>query len=62
MAIEEIKMTTRTSSGTLNRVSATLEYADGRIYFLKSPYSVRFYELATLSSMKRCVRLTSVLP
>jgi hypothetical protein len=41
MSIEEIKMTTRTSSGTLNRVSATLEYADGRIYFLKSPYSLK---------------------
>ena len=41
MSIEEIKMTTRTSSGTLNRVSATLEYEDGRIYFLKSPYSLK---------------------
>ena len=41
MSIEAIKMTTRTSSGTLCRVSATLEYADGRIYFLKSPYSLK---------------------
>jgi len=41
MTIEEVKMTTRTSSGTLIRVSATLEYADGRIYFLKSPFSLK---------------------
>ena len=41
MSIEEVKMTTRTSSGTLHRVSATLEYADGRIFFLKSPYSLK---------------------
>ncbi len=39
--IEEVKLTTRTKSGTLIRVPATLEYADGRIYFLKSPFSLK---------------------
>ena len=41
MPVENVKLTTRTSSGTLIRVSATLEYKDGRIIFLKSPYSLK---------------------
>ena len=41
MPVENVKLTTRTSSGTLIRVSATLEYRDGRIFFLKSPYSLK---------------------
>jgi hypothetical protein len=39
--IVQVKLTTRTSSGTLIRSPATLEYADGRIYFLKSPFSLK---------------------
>lgn len=39
--IVEVKLTTRTSSGTLIRSPATLEYARGRIYFLKSPFSLK---------------------
>jgi hypothetical protein len=35
------KLTTRTSSGKLIRSAATLEYKDGRIYFLKSPFSLK---------------------
>lgn len=41
MATEEVKMTVRTASGTLIRVPATLEYVDGRIYFLKSPFALK---------------------
>jgi hypothetical protein len=39
--IVEVKLTTRTKSGTLIRSPATLEYRDGRIYFLKSPFSLK---------------------
>lgn len=39
--IEDVKLTTRTKSGTLIRVPAVLEYADDRIYFLKSPFSLK---------------------
>ena len=35
------KLTTRTSSGRLIRSAATLEYRDGRIWFLKSPFSLK---------------------
>ena len=41
MSVENVKLTTRTSSGTLIRVSAVLEYKDGRIFFVKSPYSLK---------------------
>jgi hypothetical protein len=40
-SIVQVKLTTRTSSGSLIRSPATLEYKDGRIYFLKSPYSLK---------------------
>lgn len=39
--IQEVKLTTRTSSGKLIRSAATLEYKDGRIWFLKSPFSLK---------------------
>ena len=39
--IKEVKLTTRTSSGKLIRSAATLEYKDGRIWFLKSPFSLK---------------------
>jgi hypothetical protein len=39
--IVEVKLTTRTAKGTLVRSGATLEYANGRIYFLKSPFSLK---------------------
>jgi hypothetical protein len=39
--IVNCKLTTRTSSGKLIRSAATLEYTDGRIYFLKSPFSLK---------------------
>ena len=39
--IEEVKLTTRTSSGKLIRSAATLEYKDGRIWFLKSPFALK---------------------
>ena len=41
MSVENVKLTTRTASGTLIRVSAVLEHKDGRIFFLKSPYSLK---------------------
>ena len=41
MSIIQTKLRTVTSSGTANLVSATLEYKDGRILFLKSPYSLK---------------------
>ena len=41
MSIEQVKMTVRTVSGSLIRVPATLEYEDGRILFLKSPFSLK---------------------
>lgn len=39
--IAEIKLTMRTSSGTLIRVPAVIEYKDGRIFFLKSPFALK---------------------
>ena len=39
--IEEVKLTTRTSGGKLIRSAATLEYKDGRIWFLKSPFALK---------------------
>ena len=41
MAIEELKLVTRTSSGRLIKVPATIERADGRILFIKSPFSLK---------------------
>ena len=39
--VKEVKLTTRTSGGKLIRSAATLEYRDGRIWFLKSPFSLK---------------------
>jgi len=39
--LDQIKLTTRTSSGTLTRVAATVEFKDGRIFFLKSPFTLK---------------------
>lgn len=39
--ILDVKLTTRTSSGRLIRSSAKIEYKDGRIYFVKSPFSLK---------------------
>ena len=39
--IEQVKMTVRTSGGTLIRVPATLEYEEGRIFFIKSPFALK---------------------
>lgn len=39
--IEDVKLITETAKGTLIRVSATIEYKDGRIWFLKSPFSLK---------------------
>ena len=41
MAIEELKLVTRTSSGRLIKVPATIERADGRILFINSPFSLK---------------------
>jgi SNF2 family DNA or RNA helicase len=41
MTVLETKLRTKTSSGTAILVSATLEYKEGRIYFVKSPYSLK---------------------
>ena len=41
MALVQTKLRTTTSSGTPILVSATLEYKDGRIFFVKSPYSLK---------------------
>ena len=41
MSVVQTKLRTTTSSGTPILVSATLEYKDGRIWFLKSPYSLK---------------------
>ena len=41
MSVVETKLRTKTSSGTPILISATLEYKDGRIWFLKSPYSLK---------------------
>lgn len=39
--IEEVKFVTETKAGTLIRVPATLEFKDGRIWFLKSPFALK---------------------
>lgn len=39
--IVDVKLTHRTSSGTLLRSPATLQFVDGRIFFLKSPFSLK---------------------
>ena len=41
MSLVQTKLRTKTSSGTPILVSATLEYKDGRIFFVKSPYSLK---------------------
>jgi hypothetical protein len=41
MSVVQTKLRTKTSSGTAILVAATLEYKDGRIWFLKSPYSLK---------------------
>ena len=41
MSVVQTKLRTTTSSGTPILVSATLEYKDGRICFVKSPYSLK---------------------
>ena len=41
MSVVPVKLRTTTSSGTAILVSATLEYAQGRIFFVKSPYSLK---------------------
>jgi hypothetical protein len=41
MSVQEVKLIHRTSGGTLVRSAATLEYKDGRIYFLKSPFALK---------------------
>ena len=51
MPVEQVKMTVRTSSGTLIRVPATLEYRDGRIFFLKSPFALKD-EIKAMSGSK----------
>ena len=38
MSVVQTKLRTKTSSGTPILVSATLEYKDGRIFFVKAPY------------------------
>ncbi len=40
-SIVQVKLTSRTAAGTLVRSPATLEYAGGRIFFLKSPFSLK---------------------
>lgn len=39
--IEQVKLITTTKSGTRIRSDATLEYKNGRIFFLKSPFSLK---------------------
>lgn len=39
--IENIKLTSRTASGTLVRVAALIERKDGRIFFVKSPFALK---------------------
>lgn len=39
--IVEVKLTHKTGSGTLVRSPATIEYAEGRIFFLKSPFALK---------------------
>jgi hypothetical protein len=48
--IEQIKLITETKSGTLIKVDATVEYKDGRIWFLKSPFSLKEEIKAMLGS------------
>lgn len=39
--IQEIKLIHRTAGGTLVRSAATLQYKDGRIWFLRSPFALK---------------------
>ena len=39
--IKEVKLIHRTAGGSLVRSDATLEYKDGRIFFLKSPFALK---------------------
>lgn len=39
--IQQVKLTHRTPKGTLIRTDATIEYKDGRIFFLKSPFALK---------------------
>ena len=39
--IQEVKLLHRTAGGSLVRSDATLEYKDGRIFFLKSPFALK---------------------
>jgi len=39
--IQEVKLTYRSERGTLLKSPATLEYKEGRIYFLKSPFALK---------------------
>ena len=41
MSVVQTRFRTKTSSGTPILVAATLEYKDGRIWFIKSPYSLK---------------------
>ncbi|MGA2257049.1 MAG: hypothetical protein ABSG53_20550, partial [Thermoguttaceae bacterium] len=41
MSVVQTRLRTTTSSGTPILVTATLEYKDGRILFVKSPYSLK---------------------
>jgi SNF2 family DNA or RNA helicase len=41
MPVVQTQLRTTTSSGTPILVTATLEYKDGRIFFIKSPYSLK---------------------
>jgi SNF2 family DNA or RNA helicase len=41
MSVVQTKLRTKTTTGTPILLSATLEYKDGRIWFLKSPYSLK---------------------
>ena len=38
---EQIKLETRTSAGTILRMPATIDYVDGRIEFVKSPFALK---------------------
>jgi hypothetical protein len=49
--IQEVKLTHRTAGGTLVRSAATLEYKEGRIWFLKSPFALKD-EIKAMSGSK----------
>ena len=39
--IQEVKLIYRSAGGSLLRSEAVLEYKDGRIWFLKSPFALK---------------------